>query len=145
MTKPDFLYNQGLKVVVYSTMEAARHGLGWHREGTNIAYYRNQIQRKGLAHYTLTFTLESRFSGDKVFVAAEHPYTYSDLMRRVKKWCGAGNTWKAKASVLCKTLAGNDFPMITITNFNASEEVIASRPVIIFTARVHPGYVATIW
>jgi len=142
MIKANFLYNQGMKVAVYSHMQAARYNLGWRKEGTDIAYYKNQILCKPFScfpYYTLTFTIEPKFSGDEIYIAADHPYTYSDLLKRMKKWCGSDNTWKAKSTILCKTLAGNDLPMIIITNFNTSEEITASRPVIIFTARVHPG------
>ena len=40
---------------------------------------------------------------------------------------------------LCHTLAGNDVDMLIITNFASRPEVIAERPSIILTGRVHPG------
>jgi len=60
MTKPDFLYSQGMKILVFSTQSFIQHSLGWHRGGTSIAYFRNQIQRKGTTYHTLTFTIESQ-------------------------------------------------------------------------------------
>jgi hypothetical protein len=39
-TKPDSLYNCGMKPVLYSKAEADRHFVGWTRVGDNIRYYR---------------------------------------------------------------------------------------------------------
>lgn len=40
LVKPDSSYNQGQKPLFYSMKEAARPGgLGWYRDGENIAYY----------------------------------------------------------------------------------------------------------
>ena len=35
-SKPDSLYNSGMKPVLYSTIEAERHYVGWSRVGHNI-------------------------------------------------------------------------------------------------------------
>ena len=90
-------------------------------------------------HYTLTFHIESEFKEDEIYLASDFPYTYSTLMQKLRKWCSPRNNTKARSNILCKTLAGNYFPMIDITNFMSNEEEIAARPVIVFTARVHPG------
>ncbi len=40
LIKPDSSYNQGQKPLVYSNKEASKPGgLGWYREGDNIAYF----------------------------------------------------------------------------------------------------------
>ncbi len=59
MLKPDFLYNQGMKILVYSTKRAEQLGASWRREGTRIAYFKNSIRRRGVSYYTLTFTLSA--------------------------------------------------------------------------------------
>ena len=141
MTKPDFLYNQGIKIMMYSVMESDQCKVGWHREGTDIAYYKNQIQRKGAAYYTLTFTIESKYSGDEIYLATDIPYTYTDLMKKIDKWCNPKNCLKVHNTPISKTFIGNNFPMLTITNYSSTNVEIASRPVIFFTARVHPGYI----
>ena len=41
-SKPDSLYNYGMKPVLYSTIEAEKHYVGWSRVGNNIRYV-NQI------------------------------------------------------------------------------------------------------
>ena len=37
--KPDSSYNQGMKPLTYSVKDAEKNGIGWQREGMNIAYY----------------------------------------------------------------------------------------------------------
>lgn len=38
-TKPDSLFNYGMKVLVYSETLNKNSGVGWHREGRDIAYF----------------------------------------------------------------------------------------------------------
>ena len=38
-TKSDSLFNFGMKVLVYSEAVYKSKGIGWHREGRDIAYY----------------------------------------------------------------------------------------------------------
>ncbi len=150
MVKPDFLYNQGMRVLVYSEKTAAETAVGWHRDGTGIVYYRNAVQRKGgFNYYTLTFSLACKCTlfiaqpvddSDRVFVASDYPYTYTDLMRFGTRTCTAGNKNRIRGTTLCKTLAGNPCPLYIITNFASPPAEIARRPAVIFTARVHPGY-----
>ena len=42
-SKPDSLYNYGMKPVLYSQIEAERHFVGWSRVGSNIRYLSNQL------------------------------------------------------------------------------------------------------
>jgi hypothetical protein len=37
--KPDSTYNIGMKPLLYSVKEAEQTGIGWYRDGFNIAYY----------------------------------------------------------------------------------------------------------
>jgi hypothetical protein len=39
LCKPDSLYNEGMKILVYSEKKAAARDIGWHRAGTKIFYY----------------------------------------------------------------------------------------------------------
>lgn len=109
--KDDSLYNSGMLPLVHSDREMAASGLGWHREGEQVAYYRcgsdldldpdptltrqvstigsfcvicrNSIRRgrKSKRYSTLTFTLTTRHDLDLVHVAHCYPYTYTDLQR----------------------------------------------------------------
>jgi len=44
-TKPDSLFNFGMKVLVYSEKLNKAEGLGWHRDGHDIAYYQNSYKK----------------------------------------------------------------------------------------------------
>lgn len=44
--KPDSTYSMGMKPLLYSVKEADKNGLGWYRDGTNIAYYLNARKSK---------------------------------------------------------------------------------------------------
>lgn len=39
LMKPDSTYNMGMKPVLYSVKDAEKSGIGWQRDGMNIAYY----------------------------------------------------------------------------------------------------------
>jgi hypothetical protein len=38
-TKPDSLFNYGMKVLVFSEQLNKAEGIGWHRDGKDIAYF----------------------------------------------------------------------------------------------------------
>ena len=42
-SKPDSLYNYGMKPVLYSTIEAEKHYVGWSRVGNNIRYQKSSL------------------------------------------------------------------------------------------------------
>jgi len=64
LTKPDSLFNQGMKPVVYSCNSASSKGQSWIRSGSRISYFGNTFTRNNSAgegvacYFTLTFTLE---------------------------------------------------------------------------------------
>ena len=43
-SKGDSQFNYGMKVAVYSEKKATQ-GVGWHRGGTDISYYKNNIRK----------------------------------------------------------------------------------------------------
>eukprot|EP00744_Colponema_vietnamica_P003732 GILI01005668.1.p1 GENE.GILI01005668.1~~GILI01005668.1.p1 ORF type:complete len:1299 (-),score=283.81 GILI01005668.1:173-4003(-) len=118
-------------------------------------------------YYTLSFTITFPHANDRVYLSNCYPYTYSDLVgycRRLitghEEACAAkGQSQqgdKAKApqvpphclfvQSLCPTLSGNATPLLTITNLRRKdgitivpEEDLRRRPVVLLTARVHPG------
>lgn len=131
--KPNSLYNYGMKILCCSANE--RKGQ-WKREGMNIAYYKNSIQKNsGGYYYTLTFTLTA--SSEEMYVANDHPYSYTDLQNLIKEICTEERKNVIQSTSLCKTIAGNECPMLTVTNFDSKKE---DKKAIVFTARVHPGY-----
>jgi hypothetical protein len=62
LSKPDSLFNEGMKVLIYSEKLSEDKDIGWYRGGTKISYYCNGIkkesQKRSKSHYTLTFTYD---------------------------------------------------------------------------------------
>ena len=56
-TKPDSLFNFGMKVLVYSEQQNKADGTGWHRDGRDIAYFQNSFKKVRCAHVTNPMTL----------------------------------------------------------------------------------------
>merc|ERR1711933_645596 len=50
-----------------------------------------------------------------------------------------------RRDLLCRSRSGNRIDLLTITNFNSQMNAIRNRPVIILSARVHPGEVNASW
>ncbi len=58
--KPDSLYNEGMRVLLFSTKQTHSLGTGWRRDGTDICYFPNSIRKKpnsSNSYYTLSFRL----------------------------------------------------------------------------------------
>ncbi len=45
LSKPDSLFNEGMKVLVYSEKHSVEKDIGWHRTCSKIAYYHNGIKK----------------------------------------------------------------------------------------------------
>jgi hypothetical protein len=128
MMKPDSVYNQGLRPLVYSNREAELKGVGWYRTASDIAYYANSIKRKTGSYYTLTFTVTFPHDRDTCYLAHCFPFTYTDLMRylaRMETDSARANRFRRRT--LCQTLAGNKCELITITSFSADTGALLSR------------------
>ena len=75
LTKPDSLFNLGMRPVMYSCTDAAQKNIGWMRSGAEISYYSNSFQRNNQAgegvncYYTLSFTLEFHNPRDTYLIA----------------------------------------------------------------------------
>uniref|UniRef100_A0A182JUW6 Peptidase M14 domain-containing protein n=1 Tax=Anopheles christyi TaxID=43041 RepID=A0A182JUW6_9DIPT len=136
LTKPDSLYKEGMRPLMYSTMDAECNQVGWRRCGDNIAYFRNEDNSNGYnySHYhhrpadddedeyigtssfTLSFNIEFKYDGDTVYFAHSYPYTYSDLQDYLM--CIQRNPVKSKfckLRLLCRSLAGNNVYYLTVT------------------------------
>lgn len=121
--------------------------MGWHRAGSNIAYYANGLKRgeKKCSYYTHTFTYEYMYENDTVYFAYCYPYTYTDLQDDLNKVSNdlVKSTF-VKRSLLCETLAGNKCEFLTITS-KQNPENMAKRKGVVITARVHPGESVGSW
>lgn len=143
LTKPDSLYKEGMRPLMYSTTDATNNNVGWQRCGENIAYFRNddnvystrnyhQVlddfeddENGNISSYTLTFQVEFQNENDTVYFAHSYPYTYSDLQDYLmniqrhpvkSKFC--------KLRLLCRSLAGNNIYYLTVTAPSTPEEEV---------------------
>jgi len=163
-SKPDSLYGDGMRPLLYSV----RSCRGWERCGTSICYfsgnqnssrhYINSDRKDGLESvdtkkklvvtnpYIMCFTHIFEFSGDVCYFAYCQPYTYTDLQRYLDKASLDVNTSKRfRRNVLCKTNAGNNCDLLTITAPAKSAEEITKRVTVVLTSRVHPGESNSSW
>ncbi|XP_059617798.1 cytosolic carboxypeptidase Nna1 [Phlebotomus argentipes] len=151
LVKSDSLYNEGMRPLMYSTIEANTSLIGWRRCGENITYFRNDDtfplndDDDENGSYTLTFNIEFQHDNDTVYFAHSYPYTYSDLQDYLmaiqrhpvkSKYC--------KLRLLCRSLAGNNIYYLTVTAPQAEEEAVKKRAVVV-SARVHPGETPSSW
>jgi hypothetical protein len=92
-------------------------------------------------YYTLTFTHTFAHSNDICYFSMCYPYTYTDLNHYLYSLqCSPQKAPRMKREVLCKTLAGNNCDLLTITEPGCkSSELVNKRLGVVITARVHPG------
>ncbi|KFB48996.1 AGAP000113-PB-like protein [Anopheles sinensis] len=161
LTKPDSLYKEGMRPLMYSTMDAECNQVGWRRCGENIAYFRNEDSSHyhhrpadddedeyiGTSSFTLSFNIEFKYDGDTVYFAHSYPYTYSDLQDYLM--CIQRNPVKSKfckLRLLCRSLAGNNVYYLTVTAPTTHEDDNQKKKkAVIITARVHPGESPSSW
>ncbi|CAE7514428.1 AGBL3, partial [Symbiodinium pilosum] len=147
MVKPTSVYNEGMRPLRYSSIDAATKGIGWARCGDRIAYYQNGLRRqKGANYYTLTFTVTFEHDCDEVYFSHCYPYTYTDLqldLRALEK--DPNMVRRLRRRKLCDTLAGNACDLITITSFCGDPAALKARRAVVITARVHPGESNASW
>jgi len=124
MLRKTCLYNHGLKIMTYSTMEANKENLGWHRDCFNIIYYANNLyvynnnnnDKKRNLH-SLSFDYEFKYDNDTVYFANCLPYFYSSLMEELNKYELDEEKYPFfHRKTLTTTLGGNDLDMFTINS-----------------------------
>ena len=144
--KSDSLFNYGMKVLVLSTLDNQREGVGWTRGCHSISYYQNAIRKEegGKSFYTLTFSYVFAHSQDTVYFAYSYPYTYSDLMADLNRI--ESETERAQVvsrGLVCNTILGNRCEHLTITN--CTPERLKPKKKVVISARVHPGETVGSW
>ena len=141
-----------MRVLAFSQNSSKSDDLGWHRTGTDIRYFQNQIRNNGRfpnkKYYTLTFTHQFDSDNDTVYFTHCFPYTYSDLCEDLQQIENRPNSQNyCNRTLLTRTLAGNRCDMITITSKDKdprSEKALNKKGVFI-SARVHPGETCGSW
>lgn len=170
MSKPDSLFNHGLKPVVYSTRMAQEQHIGWRRRGEEIYYFANSFIKHGTksdsskrsTYHTLTFTLSFDHTDDTYLIAQSYPYTVLDHQRHIQQLLTSQlvhskssrtphSTLRSREypiirhSVLCSTMRGRPCDLLTITDFTSNSMDIQARRAVVLTARVHPGEPQASW
>lgn len=149
MVKPTSVYNEGMRPLQYSTIDASVHGIGWKRCGNKIMYYQNGIRNKDVIstnYYTLTFTITFDYDCDVVHFSHCYPYNYTELQKDLQELEKDPNVARRfRRRKLCETLAGNACDLITITSFCSDPAALRGRRAIVITARVHPGESNASW
>ncbi|XP_068166619.1 cytosolic carboxypeptidase 1 isoform X2 [Antennarius striatus] len=157
--KSNSQFNYGMQVLMYSVQEAISGRPCWARTGTDICYYKNHFARssiatggqKGKSYYTMTFSMNFSHKDDVCYFAYHYPYTYSTLKMHLSKLEALRTSQiYLRQDVLCKSLGGNDCPLLTITampDSNSNDHVcqFRNRPLIFLSARVHPGETNASW
>mmetsp|Transcript_30046 Transcript_30046/g.32736 ORF Transcript_30046/g.32736 Transcript_30046/m.32736 type:complete len:2016 (+) Transcript_30046:56-6103(+) len=131
-TKPDSLFNLGMRPVVYSIHDAKSKNIGWIRSGTDISYRSNSFQRNNTAgegvnsYYTLSFTLEFHHPKDTVLIAYSYPYTMTDYRLLISDILSnkRHSDHYIKKFKLCTTLGGEDCDLLVITDYTTEKEKI---------------------
>ena len=128
-TKPDSLFNLGMRPVLYSVMDADSKGAGWVRAGSDISYYPNTFIRNNSAgeglqcYYTLTFTIDFLNPKDTVLIAYSYPYTYTDYRSQLRDILARPHSADViRQFKLCPSLAGNDCDLLVITNYRDKDK-----------------------
>ena len=128
LTKPDSLFNLGMRPVLYSCLDAATKNIGWVRGGSEISYYSNSYGRTSMAgegvasYYTLSFTLEFQHAKDSVLVAYSYPYTYSDYRAHISRLLSKpGSQDVVRSQRLCQTLSGEECDLLVITDYKGKD------------------------
>lgn len=121
LCKPDSLFNEGMKVLVYSEKNLAEKDIGWYRGCNKIGYYQNGIAKEGQknykSYYTFTYSHTFEFDDDTVYFAYCYPYSYTDLTEDLNAiMMDPGKAQICARKTLCETLAGNKCEMLTVTS-----------------------------
>ncbi|CAM9146216.1 unnamed protein product, partial [Ectocarpus sp. 12 AP-2014] len=94
--------------------------------------------------WTLTFTVQTSFDQDTLYLAHCFPYRYSDLQQYLSKIEASplGVCSAIRRRRLCETLAGNECDLLTISSPGGDH---ANKKGIVISARVHPGETNASW
>ena len=103
-------------------------------------FLRTDRKPNNLYHYTLTFTIKFPYDNDTCYISYFYPFTYTKNQIWLNKITISPLTNHIlRRQLLCRTRIGNRVDLLTITNFDSLTNEIKKRPVIIISARVHPG------
>lgn len=71
------LFGRGMKVCVHSRRRYEQEGVGWHRSGSSVDYFRNGMSEGGRQLHSLHFEYRCEYEKDEVPIAQR----YKDLLQ----------------------------------------------------------------
>ena len=92
--KSKSLYNNGLRPLLYSSIDASKKKIGWHRAKSRCAYFSNGSK------FQLIMSVSFPHDNDVCFLAHCYPYTYTDL----QKYLGALDSDSTNKNFLRRSL-----------------------------------------
>jgi hypothetical protein len=148
--KPGSQFNSGMQPLVFDPKTQV-----WKRDGFKIVYQRNAYLRGKTKlttsyYWSLTFSIAFPHEGP-FFLAYHYPFSYSDCQRWLNglvSRCAAEQLPILHRQLLCTTMAGNRCELLTLTDTSATAltaKPIDERPVVVLSARVHPGESNSSW
>ncbi|CAF0797597.1 unnamed protein product [Adineta steineri] len=142
LMKKGSLYNEGMRILMFSELAKKRELQGWHRVGHHINYCEhrqrsyNSLLERDINYYELDFQLEFFYSGDTCYIAHCYPYTFTDLKDDLDYLSSTRPRDIFRRDILCESQAGNSCFIITVTDESVP---IKQKKFVFITARIHPG------
>lgn len=131
LVKPGSLFDDGCQPVLFSRRRMEDCGVGWSREGTDVAYYPCGFGAGARKHYCVSFDVVFPFEEDECFLAYSVPYSYTDLLADLARW-------PVETEALALTAAGKEVLALRLGNQSAQHRAC-------IVARAHPGETHASW
>ncbi|XP_075246173.1 uncharacterized protein LOC142339779 isoform X2 [Convolutriloba macropyga] len=151
-TKPDSLYNYGMRPLFYSETNSSAKQQGWVRAGHHVEYNNTSLtdQIKSLPdvvrnrnYFVLSFQVEFPHQKDTCYFAHCYPYPFTRLRNYVEMLMEQTHRQKMfRREILCETRARNTCYLLTITSNQVPD---SGKKAIVMTCRVHPGETNSSW
>ncbi|CAI4227634.1 unnamed protein product [Auanema sp. JU1783] len=153
--KSTSMYSHGMQPVMYSVRDAVSGNPRWLRVGDSVCYYRNLFtddtfdadgEKNGKrSYFSIRFDVTFKSKGDVCYFAYHYPYTFSFMMTSIDRCYAVLNpSVHFRKDIIGHSLGGNPIVMLTATAAGTKQEV-ATRKVIVISARVHPGESNSSW